>query len=111
MKLLAVFALFIVSAAASLLNHDEALFVKETWDKIKNDESDILTNFFERYPKYLPIFFFTQDLSSVKETRKFITYAYRMCNGLSEIIKLSVDAKSLPALITILGFVKKRSRE
>jgi hypothetical protein len=43
----------------------------------------------------------------VKETPKFITYVFRMCNGLSEIIKLSVDAESLPALITVLRFVKK----
>jgi hypothetical protein len=106
MKFFAVLALCIVGACASSpLTADEAGLVKSTFAQVKNNEVDILYNFFELYPAAQSRFaaFVGKDLASLKDTAKFATHAIRIVSALSEVIELSGNPEAAPALVTVLS--------
>jgi hemoglobin-like flavoprotein len=104
MKFFAVLALCIVGACAAPLTSDEATLIKSTFAQIKNNEVDILYNFFEMYPAAQARFpaFVGKDLASLKDTAKFATHATRIISALSDVVELSGNAEAAPALKTVL---------
>lgn len=104
MKFLVVLALCIVSAIADPLTAGEASLVKDSWHKVHHNEVAILANFFQQHPEHQARFpaFVGKDLATLKDTAKFATHATRIVSALSEVIELTGDAASAPALKTAL---------
>ncbi|KAG5666742.1 hypothetical protein PVAND_014754 [Polypedilum vanderplanki] len=103
MKFLIVLAL-IGAAAATPLTADQAALVKGAWDKVKTSEVEILAAVFSAYPDIQAKFpaFAGKDLASVKGSAAFALHATRIVSFISEVISLSGNPATAPAITTLV---------
>ncbi|KAG5666727.1 hypothetical protein PVAND_014739 [Polypedilum vanderplanki] len=104
MKFLIVLAC-IAAASAAPLSHDEAELLKGAWDQIKHNEVDILAAVFSAHPDIQARFpkFAGKELSAVKGSADFAIHASRIVSFISEVISLSGNEATLPAIKSIVS--------
>lgn len=103
MKFLAVLALCIAAASATVLSTEQSTLVKSTWDSVKHNEVDILYTIFKAYPDIMAKFpqFAGKDLDSIKGSAPFATHAGRIVGFVSEVIALAGSDSNVPAIKTL----------
>ncbi|KAG5666738.1 hypothetical protein PVAND_014750 [Polypedilum vanderplanki] len=103
MKFLILCALFAI-ASADFLSVEQAETLRETWNKIKHNEVDILYSIFKAYPDIQAKFpkFAGKDLDSIKGSADFALHATRIVSFISEVISLSGNKANAPAIETLV---------
>ena len=109
MKLFIFFAVCIATVLADpewiLIPEGEVALVKDSWNRVKNNEVDILYFIFKAYPDIQSQFaaFAGKDLDTLKDTGKFAIHAGRIVNFFSQYVELLGGAQTQPAIKTVLN--------
>ncbi|XP_070504412.1 globin CTT-II beta-like [Chironomus tepperi] len=100
-----VLALCIAGAIAAPLSADQATAVRDSWNKVKHSEVDILYYIFKANPDIMAKFpqFVGKDIDSLKDTAAFATHAGRIVGFISEMIALMGNEANMPAMKTLIA--------
>jgi hypothetical protein len=104
-----ILALYVVAVTADpdlfMMEANEVMSVKNTWESVKHNEVDILYNIFKAYPDIMSKFpkFVGKDLEMLKSQASFAVHAGRIVGFFGEYITLLGKESNQPAIKTLLN--------